>query len=163
MDTTQITPQLHVGSYPASSDDIARLKSALGITAILCMQTDEDFDRLMLDPYALAIACATRGIEYHRVPVRDFDPDSLREQLPRCVQLLADLLTGGHRVLVHCTAGQGRSATAVVAYFHWVEELPLMEAAQRVTRVRACSPNLEAISQAAWPPEASFGHNHSAV
>ncbi len=160
MDVSSIAPKLYLGSHPASVDDVHRLKAEFGITAILCMQTDEDFDALSLDPLVLEAACRARQIEYRRVPVRDFDPADLQKHLPRCVEVLSELLDGSHTVFVHCTAGQGRSPSAVVAYLHWVEGRRLDEAIQWVTSCRFCSPNMNVIRLATrqrWAPGGEDG------
>lgn len=162
MDATLIEPQLYVGSCPASAADIRRLKAELGVTAVLCMQTDDDFDALSLDHSALEAACRAQQIVYRRIPVRDFDPAALQERLPRCVQVLGELLAAGCTVFVHCTAGQGRSPTVVVAYLHWIEDRPLDEAAAWVTSRRFCSPNLDVIRLAARPHEAFDGEDEPA-
>jgi len=86
-----------------------------------------------------------RAVELRRVPVRDFDQDDLRRDLPECVQALRELIDDGHTVYVHCTAGMGRSPTVVVAYLYWIEQRELEEAAVHVSRCRPCSPDLEAI------------------
>ncbi len=38
---------------------------------------------------------------------RDFDPNSLRAELPGTVAILESLINEGHKVYVHCTAGLG--------------------------------------------------------
>jgi hypothetical protein len=40
MDPSQILPNLFVGSYPRSPEDIDRLKQDFGITAVLNVQTE---------------------------------------------------------------------------------------------------------------------------
>jgi protein-tyrosine phosphatase len=109
MDVSKILPNLLVGPCPTNTEDIDRLRRE-GITAVLNVQTDEDlaywginWDRL--EPYYRSI-----GIDVRRVPVRDFDPDDLRRNLPRCVEVLSDLLNQGHIVDVHCNMGVNRLA-----------------------------------------------------
>lgn len=51
---------------------------------------------------------------------RDFDPDSLRNGLPKAVSSLEWAITEGNgRVYVHCTAGLGRAPAVAIAYMFW--------------------------------------------
>ena len=49
MDVSRVLRQLYVGSCPTSVEDIDRLKADYRITAILNLQTDDDFDHCNLD------------------------------------------------------------------------------------------------------------------
>jgi hypothetical protein len=44
MNLNHILPRLFIGSCPTHADDINHLKVDYGITAILNLQTDSDFD-----------------------------------------------------------------------------------------------------------------------
>ncbi len=87
-----------------------------------------------------------------RVPLRDFDPVDLREQLPECVCALDQLLSAGYSVYLHCTAGTGRSPTVAIAYLHRCLDWDLDRAAAYVKERWECSPNMEAIQLATWNP-----------
>jgi len=115
IDFDKILPNLFVGSCPRNVEGIDRLKES-GITAVLNVQTDEDFASWGIDWDQLADHYRHLGIEVRRVPVRDFDPDHLRERLPECVRVLDELLQSGHTVYVHCSGGINRSPTVVIAY-----------------------------------------------
>lgn len=145
MDADRILPHVLVGSCPAEPDDVARLKSDLGVTAVLSLQTDEDFDYLGIDWRGLEAAYRASAMQVRRVPVTDFNREELRRMLSECVEALDELLREGHTVLVHCTAGVNRSPSTVVAYLHWIEGLPLDEAVRVVTQRRSCDPYVEAI------------------
>ncbi len=134
---SQILPNLFVGSYPADPKDIERLKRD-GVTAVLSVQTDEDL------AYG-GIGEAQAGMEFRRVPVRDFDPGDLRRNLPRCAEVLDELLRQGHTVYVHCSMGVNRSPSVVIAYLHWVQGWDLERAAEHVLERRWCDPYLEAV------------------
>lgn len=140
-----MTTEIAVGSYPASVPEIAKLKEALGVTAVLNLQTEEDMAYLKLDWEAMQAHYDRHGIEVRRVPVRDFDPVDLQRKLAACVNALSELIGSGHKVYVHCTAGCGRSASVVVAYLHWQCGWDLDEAAAFVRQRRPSVPNLEAI------------------
>lgn len=145
MDSDRILPQVVVGSYPQTIDDVESLKEDFGITAVFNLHTDDDIDELNLAWPVLEDHYRRSAIELCRVPVRDFDQDDLRRNLPQCVRALSELIEAGHTVYVHCTAGMGRSPSVVAAYLHWVEERDLDEAISHVCRCRPCSPDARAI------------------
>lgn len=145
MDFDQILPSVLLGSCPESTEDVDRLIRDASVTAVLSLQTEEDFDYLNLDWDRFQAHYQGLGIEVRRVPVRDFDQEDLRENLPDCVDALRRLLDDDHTVYVHCNLGIGRSPSVVTAYLHWVRGWDLDEALDHVTGCRACSPNLDAI------------------
>ena len=157
MNLDQVLDHVFVGSYPESTAAVDRLKQELGITAVLNLQTDEDADRLCLDWTGFQAHCHDAGIEFCRVPVRDFDEQDLQEKLPACVESLDRLLKAGHTVYVHCTAGAGRSPNTVIAYLHWVRRWDLDRAVEHVDTCRPCSPNPEAIRLARNEFDRDFG------
>jgi protein-tyrosine phosphatase len=152
MDYAKILPQLFLGSHPQGMDDIDKLRLDSGITAVLNLQTDEDMRSGNLTWEPLEAHYSACGIQLLRVPVRDFDPVDLRKKLPKCVRALVGLLTAGHSVYLHCTAGAGRSPTVAIAHLHWCRGWDLDAAAEYVKQRRPCSPNLEAIRLAAGDP-----------
>jgi len=145
MEVDQVLPNLFLGSCPAEPADVERLKRDFAVTAVLNVQTDEDFQHLGLDGPGLEECYRRSGIELCRVPVHDFDRDDLRRRLPACVDALGRLIDEGHTVYVHCTMGAGRSPSVVIAYLHWVAERDLDEAFGHVSRCRPCIPDLDAI------------------
>jgi len=148
MNYDQVLPQVFVGSCPARTGDIDLLKRDAGITAVLNLQTAEDFDQWQVDWDRLLEYYRESGVELCHLPVRDFDPDDLRGKLPQCADALNELLRGGHSVYVHCSAGINRSPSTVVAYLHWFEEHTLDEALNHVARHRSCDPYVSAIAGA---------------
>ena len=144
MDVSQILPNLFVGSFPENLEDIDRLHRA-GITAVLNIQTHEDMAHHGIIWRRLELHYNEVGVELRRVPVRDFDPDHLRRQLPKCVEVLDELLRQGHTVFIHCNMGMNRSPTIVIAYLHWVQGRDLEKAADHVMKCRSCDPYLDAI------------------
>lgn len=145
MDLDQILPTIFVGEHPEGIEDINRLKRDFGITAVLCLRSEEDLDYWNLDWNELEAFYRDSDIEIVRVPVTDFDHDDLCKNLPDCVSALDDLLEDGHSVYVHCNVGAGRSPSVVIAYLHWVRRWDLDQATRHVRGCRPCSPNLEAI------------------
>ena len=149
MNFSQILPRLFVGSCPTHADDINHLKTDYGVNAILNFQTDHDLDYWDLDWNRLEARCQELTVEVHRVAIRDFDGVDLRTKLPQGVQALDELLKTDHTVYAYCNVGMGRSPSVVIAYLVWRQGWNLDDAIEHVTRSRSCSPNIEAIVQAA--------------
>src|SRR5262245_9337906 len=147
MDFAQVSANLYAGSCPETLKDIRVLK-AMGITTVLNLQTATDERHLKIDWKVLEECYDSSGINVRRVPVRDFDADDLGKKLPACVQELCDLLSVGHTVYLHCTAGCGRSPTVAIAYLHWNRAMVLADARDYVRSRRECSPTIEAILDA---------------
>lgn len=155
MNLDQIEPSLLVGSCPQAEDDVERLRSEHGVTAVLNVQTDEDMDAWGIDWDELQRAYERVGIAVRREPVRDFDVEALRQRLPDCVRALEELCEQGHVVYVHCSAGINRSPTTVIAYLHRCRGWELEDAHGHVLGCRACDPYIRAIVSADWSGMAS--------
>ena len=112
---------------------------------MLNVQTDDDMAYWGVDWYRLEPYYREVGVEIRRVPVRDFDLDDLRRQLPECVEVLDELLHQGHTVYVHCNMGVNRSPSIVIAYLHWVLGWDLEKATDHVLKCRSCDPYVDAI------------------
>jgi len=148
VDFDQILPHIFVGGCPRTAEHIDQLKSDVGITAVLNLQTEEDFDYWGIDWSDMADLYREADVEVRRTPVRDFDADALRRHLPKCVQALDGLLKDGHTVYVHCSAGINRSPSTVIAYLLWVEQWDWERAIDHVTSHRHCDPYLDVIRAA---------------
>lgn len=142
-----IQPQLFVGTYPQGPVDVERL-NAMGITAVLNLQTDEDFARLGLDWARLQQAYADVDLVLQRHPMRDFDPEDQGSRLAGAVDILARLLSVQHRVYLHCTAGIGRAPAVAIGYLAWHQGWQLDQAYDYVRQQRDCNPYLDAIRAA---------------
>lgn len=147
MSLDQILPNLILGACPSSLDDIGLLTQQ-AVTAVLNLQTDDDFRYLGIDWPRLHAQYFAQGIEVRRVPVQDFDDDELREKLPDCVRVLGELLDGGRTVYVHCSAGVNRSPSVVICYLHWTLGWDLDKAERHVRSCRRCSPVMEVVQLA---------------
>jgi len=141
----QILPKIFVGACPRTAAHIDQLKHDFGITAILNLQTEEDFAYWGNDWDDLAAHYRDSGMVAIRTPVQDFDADALRSHLPHCVKSLDDLVREGHIVYVHCTAGINRSPSTVIAYLLLIEQWDWDRAVDQVTSRRNCDPYLDVI------------------
>ncbi|MCZ7601000.1 MAG: dual specificity protein phosphatase family protein [Gammaproteobacteria bacterium] len=137
-----------IGTCPVRASDVRRLKSALGVSAVLNLQTDEDFERWRIDWPALLTAYGEHQIAVERVPIRDFDPDDLAARVAHAAERPARLVEVGHRVYVHCTAGQQRSPAAVICYLVSRHGYDLEAAFAGVSENRRCSPDMGALAAA---------------
>uniref|UniRef100_A0A0C9SB41 TSA: Wollemia nobilis Ref_Wollemi_Transcript_891_1192 transcribed RNA sequence n=1 Tax=Wollemia nobilis TaxID=56998 RepID=A0A0C9SB41_9CONI len=150
MHYTRITPNLIVGSQPQSVEDIDLLKEDGGVTAILNLQQDKDIEYWGIDLSAILKRCQELGIRHMRRPARDFDPDSLRKELPKAVSSLEWAISKGGTVYVHCTAGLGRAPAVAIAYLFWFGDMDLNTAYNMVTSKRPCGPKKDAIRAATY-------------
>jgi atypical dual specificity phosphatase len=105
--------------------DVAELE-ALGIRAVLCLTESPPAPDL-----------ATRGFVVRHEPVPDFAPPG-PDALARCVEFIARHLEAGSPVVVHCTAGYGRTGTVLAAYLV-LHGLAPEEAIAEVRRLRPWS------------------------
>jgi len=145
MDYNEITPNIVLGSCPYDIEEFERMQAATSISAVLNVQTDEDFSQWQVDWPTLEDYYHQQGIVIRREPVLDFQPEELRRGLPRCVRALDELRLQDHKVYVHCTAGINRSPSVVITYLHWYEDMTLPDAIQRVTSLRRCDPYFQSI------------------
>ena len=83
MDVSRILPNLMVGSYPRGPRDIDSLNRDYGVSAVLNVQADDGMAYWGLGRPFLETHYRKLGIQFRRIPVRDFDPDDLRKKLPQ--------------------------------------------------------------------------------
>ncbi|MFC1664272.1 dual specificity protein phosphatase family protein [Pseudomonadota bacterium] len=144
----QITAEIFVGSYPSNRLDVERLRSGLKITAVLNLQTDKDFIDWGINWKELSKIYLQTDMVVERVPIQDFDGVDLSARLIHAVDCLDRLITIGHRVYVHCTAGIGRAPATVVAYLAWCLDWSIDDAEAHLLKSRSCAPNMDAIRHA---------------
>ncbi len=142
---SRINPQLYIGTYPQNPVDLDRLKSGPKITAVLNLQTDDDFIALGIDWQKIEKGYLERDMLCQRWPITDFSPENLEQKLEVAATLLDRLISVDHRVYVHCTAGVCRAPAAVIGYLAWHQNMNLDEAYCFVREQRACDPYIDAI------------------
>jgi hypothetical protein len=117
----QITGHIVIGTCPMTPDDLRRIHAEAGVSGVLCLQHDDCLAYWGTD-YAIMYRTGTGlGLMMERCPIRDFDVVDTRRHLPAAISMLANMLTHGHRVYVHCTAGMGRAPVTVLGYLTLVE------------------------------------------
>ncbi|KAK7302053.1 hypothetical protein RJT34_12932 [Clitoria ternatea] len=151
MNYTLITDNLIVGSQPQKPEDIDHLKKEEGVAFILNLQQDKDVEYWGIDLQSILRRCRELEIGHMRRPAKDFDPDSLRNELPKAVSSLEWAISEGKgRVYVHCTAGLGRAPAVAIAYMFWFCGMTLNTAYDMLTSKRPCGPNKRAIRGATY-------------
>jgi len=144
-----IIPSIICGSCPQEQSDIDHLRDVAGVTRILNLQEEHDWQKFGIDFGGIQHHCGQRGdIGIVRSPLVDFSDDSLVKDLAAAVGQLSKLLDDGHRVYVHCTAGLGRAPAVIIAYMHWFCGMNLEDAYAFVTGRRRCHPRAAAIYRA---------------
>ncbi|PIN02553.1 Dual specificity phosphatase [Handroanthus impetiginosus] len=151
MNYTLIRENLIFGSQPQKVEDIDHLKEEQNVGYILNLQQDKDVEYWGINLQSIISRCRELGIRHMRRPARDFDPESLRNGLPKAVSSLEWAISEGNgRVYVHCTAGLGRAPAVAIAYMFWFCNMNLETAYKTLTSKRPCGPNRRAIRGATY-------------
>lgn len=169
MNFAHVLDDLIVGSCLQTPADLDRLVDEEGVGTIMCLQQDSDMEYFKLDIQPILNRIKERGdVQHVRHYVRDFDPFSLRINLPDAVRKVHTAFQDGRgKVYIHCTAGMGRAPALALAYMWWCRGLELHEAFEKLYSVRKCCPKLAAIREAtcdvlygADPSPASISVSH---
>jgi len=132
-DMHEIRPRLWLGSYGPASDRASLAER--GVTHILTVGVKTDLlgarQRVQLPPSEKDPV--TRVI----VAVQDASHARLDRHFDACSTFIADALTKGGAIFVHCQAGQSRSPTIVAAYLMREERLTALNALESIKRIRS--------------------------
>ena len=151
IDFDPISPHLIVGSFPASRVDASRLAQA-GVSAVVNLQSDDDFLRLGVNWAVLEAIYLELDITAYRVPMIDFDAGDIARWVPKAAECVNDAVAGDCRVYLHCTAGRERSPTTAVAWLAWYGGCSLDDALHRVRSARQLANPYESILRDLDPP-----------
>ena len=143
----RIQDNLFVGTCPTGMLDVRRLGQA-GISAVVNLQSDRDFDYLGIHWPELEHLYVAMDIAVFRVPMIDFDENDIGRLLPQAVSTLNTAIEQGHRVYLHCTAGRERSPTTAVAWLHWHGGFDFDDALATMQNARPSNPYLDLIQRA---------------
>ena len=130
-----IQANLYLGSAPSTQDDIASLK-ALKVTAVVCMQSDEDLVNRNIDWQELSAWYTESDIAHQRFAMQDFNEAELAEKIEPAVAALDEFINAGHSVYVHCNSGIYRAPTTVLGYLCSVKEMSMADALRELRIAR---------------------------
>ena len=127
---SQITENLYLGNL-YDAQNIPYLLS-IGIQKVLSLITDP---QLLYYP---------KEIEHKLIKINDFPRENIIQYFGECLLFIED----NRKILVHCVAGASRSATIVIAYLMWKNQLDYKESAKFVEQMRPCiNPNYGFVRQ----------------
>jgi len=118
-----ITDKIWIGNYLDAKGQLMLAK--VGIRSILC-----------LDGCMSGVSLEESGVERVEVVELIDGAGNPPERFLRAVRLLRDLAASHAPVLVHCHAGQSRSAAVICKFFMQEEGNTLAEAMRRITSKR---------------------------
>ena len=115
---SQITENIYLGNiYDAQNvDKLIRL----GITKVLSLITDA---QLLIYP---------KTIEHKLIMIQDFPRENIIQYFGECLLFIND----DKKILVHCLAGASRSATIIIAYLMWKNQLDYVECCNILQKIR---------------------------
>ncbi|CAD7702286.1 unnamed protein product [Ostreobium quekettii] len=150
MNYTRVWDDIIVGSCLQTARDVDWLVEKEGVSTIVCLQEESDLKYWGLDGAVIKDRCASRGdVKHLHLPIRDFDPKSLRQRLPKIVaEFSRQHEQAGGTIYIHCTAGLGRAPAAAIAYTYWCRGWKLKDAVAHLVDLRPCGPKVFAIRQA---------------
>ena len=127
---SQITQNLYLGNLYDAQNIKNLLK--IGIQKVLSLITDP---QLLYYP---------KEIEHKCIKLNDFPRENIIKYFGECLLFIED----NRKTLVHCVAGASRSATIVIAYIMWKNQLDYKESAKFVEQKRPCiNPNYGFVRQ----------------
>ena len=127
---SQITENLYLGNLYDAQNISNLLK--IGIQKVLSLITDP---QLLYYP---------KEIEHKLIKINDFPRENIIQYFGECLLFIED----NRKILVHCVAGASRSATIVIAYLMWKNQLDYKESAKFVEQIRPCiNPNYGFVRQ----------------
>ena len=113
--------RISIVARPRGNDWLCDEVNALrleGIDTLVSMLTDEEAIELGLARESAE--CAAAGIKFVNVAIPDRSVPPDRNAFLRTVEQVAELVTGGQHVAVHCRASIGRSSLLAAALLIWL-------------------------------------------
>jgi atypical dual specificity phosphatase len=132
----QMRDNIVIGSCPMAPEDLDRIHGETGATALLSLQSDQCRSAFGIDYETHRAHGDDLGLAMVNAPMLDFNPPDQRRNLPEAVHRLHELVSAGHKVYVHCTAGINRAPLAVLGYLSFVETVTPDTAIAIIRQVR---------------------------
>ena len=115
---SQITNNIYLGNIKDAKNINNLIK--LGIKKVLSLITD---DQLLTFP---------NTIEHKLIKIYDFPRENIIKYFGECLLFIDD----DKKTLVHCFAGSSRSATIIIAYLMWKNQLDYVESCHFLRKIR---------------------------
>ena len=115
---SQVTDNIYLGNVLDAQNINKLLK--LGIKKVLSLITDP---QLLIYPPT---------IEHKLIHISDFPRENIIKYFGECLLFIDD----DKKILVHCYAGASRSATIIIAYLMWKNQLDYVESCNIVQKIR---------------------------
>ena len=115
---SQVTDNIYLGNILDAQNINKLLK--LGIKKVLSLITDP---QLLIYPPT---------IEHKLIHINDFPRENIIKYFGECLLFIDD----DKKILVHCYAGASRSATIIIAYLMWKNQLDYVESCNIVQKIR---------------------------
>lgn len=133
---TRLTEYLYVGGMPLKNWNHLNTINQLGITAILAINEDFEFNKQLGADPILPHEWADRGISFLNLSSPDLErvPTAI---LAQAADFVFRQHLEGKRILIHCTGGRGRSVSAAIASLVRINGISLEEAYRNVTQARS--------------------------
>ena len=144
IDFAKVNSTLFVGTCPSNEVDIKQIR-LMGVTGVINLQTDEDFQKWQVDFAEVEQASYDLDLVIQRLPIIDFDDEDLSRHLPSAVSLVHRMIGVGHTIYLHCTAGRDRSPTVATAYLAKHKSMTVDEAAAHLLSLRDCRPKVDLV------------------
>ncbi len=136
LDWDEITDTIVIGTCPMDGEDLEAVTRSENISAVLSLQHPDDLTYWDIDIDEIRTAADQLDLAYQRCPIRDFDIEHMRTQLPEAVSRLTELQENKNRTYVHCTAGRGRAPLTTLAYLVLIEGYDREDAIQTLLQAR---------------------------
>lgn len=138
-------------------EDEVRSLCASGVDVVVSLLEREEITEL--DVVNEQAFCETNGIRFLSFPIKDRGVPPLNRETVDFIRMLAEILSEGKTVVIHCRQGVGRSAL-IAASVLVVKGLDVNLAFERVAAARGC-PVPDTQEQREWVDK--FARTHSSL
>lgn len=147
---TQISDQLYLGAIPLRNWNHIEKISALGVTAILSINEEHEFNDQLFAKPVKSEDWKKRHMQVLKISSPDLEPMPA-EKMATAVHYVMQQVKLGNQVYMHCTAGRGRSASVAICTVAKMQGISLEQSMQQIKAKRPqlslSQKQLEAVQQ----------------